>query len=75
MLPVKNQKLRNAIAGRGLTQRQVSFALGVSEGFLSSVIRGYKKPPDSLVERLSFFFGQKPDDLFPGNYGSNHQNR
>ena len=64
MYPVRNQPLRNMIASKGQTQRMIAFALGISEGFLSSIINGYKKPSAETKKKLCLFLGESSEKLF-----------
>jgi len=58
-----NVKLKSILFGRGISQRQLAFQLGVDENSISRLIR-YNIGPDSLRDEVAKVIGVDRGELF-----------
>lgn len=56
-----SQSLASLRKGKGLSQKEVAAALGISQATYSTYERGRTEPPAELMIRLSFFYGVSVD--------------
>lgn len=50
-----SEKLKALMAQRGVSQTELARVAGVSEAFVSYVIRGYKMPSVDVLKRIADF--------------------
>ena len=62
--PEQNLNLLTAIRQRGLTQKAVARATGLSESKLSNILNGWIVPSAKEKKNLSFFLNEKPSKIF-----------
>ena len=56
------QHLREA---RGLTQREIARAVGISSATLSRIEAGCRQPSAAIAQKLAGIFGFEVEELFP----------
>jgi len=56
-----SQSLANLRKGKGLSQKEVAAALGISQATYSTYERGRTEPPMELLVRLSYYYGVSLD--------------
>lgn len=56
-------KLKNVLEQKGIQQKDLANEVGVSEAFMSYIIKGYKQPSVTLLKRMSEYLGVPMDDL------------
>ena len=56
-----SQSLASLRKGKGLSQKEVATALGISQATYSTYERGRTEPPMELLVRLSYFYGVSLD--------------
>jgi len=61
----RRQAFRKYRNKRGVSQREASIDLGVSEGHIRNIESGRGNPDAVLLFKLSKYYGAKPEDLFP----------
>ncbi len=59
-----NTKLKMALLEKGLTQRDLSFEIGISESVISTILNGYRQPGTDLKAKIAEYLGAKSDSLF-----------
>ena len=58
-----NEKLKAVLNEKGIKQKELAEAVGVSEPFITYLIKGYKQPSVTLLKRMADFLQVKMDDL------------
>lgn len=64
MKAMPNIKLKTILISRGVTQRELSFSIGLDESRLSRIVRGYEKPTPEVQEAIAEFFDLPEEELF-----------
>ena len=58
-----NQKLKELMEKHNTTQAEWAEVAGVSQAFMSYVMKGYKVPSVAVLKRIADYFGVSLDDL------------
>lgn len=58
-----NQKLKELMEKNNTTQTELAEVAGVSQAFMSYVMKGYKVPSVAVLKRIADYFGVSLDDL------------
>lgn len=56
-------KLKTVLEQKGILQKDLADEVGVSEAFMSYIIKGHKQPSVALLKRMSEYLGVPMDDL------------
>lgn len=56
-------KLENVLKAKGVSQAKLAEDVGVSQAFVSYMIKGHKQPSVALLKRMSEYLGVPMDDL------------
>lgn len=56
-------KLLVALYEKKVTQKELADAVGVSQGFISYLVKGQKKPSVELLKRIAEFLGMTMESL------------
>ena len=59
-----NLVLKSSIYAKFPTQSDFAEAIGVSEGFVSKIIRGRRTLPKNERQRWATVLGKRPEDIF-----------
>lgn len=68
-----NIRLKTRIIEKGISQIELSRQLGIDDGHLSNIIRGWKKAPDDLKQRIAAALGSDTNWLFGDSVGDSHE--
>lgn len=58
-----NEKIKLELAKQNITQVQLAEAVGVSQAFISGVIKGYKMPSVPLLKRIADYLNATVDEI------------
>nr|DAE65430.1 MAG TPA: hypothetical protein [Caudoviricetes sp.] len=56
-------KLENVLKAKGVSQAKLAEDVGVSQAFVSYMIKGYKQPSVTLLKRMAEYLGVTADEL------------
>ena len=56
-------KLENVLKAKGVSQAKLAEDVGVSQEFVSYMIKGYKQPSVTLLKRMAEYLGVTADEL------------
>ncbi|WP_258359980.1 helix-turn-helix transcriptional regulator [Moorella sulfitireducens] len=68
---MRNEKMYQLRRERGLTQKKVALAVGITQSAYAMIERGRRNPRKDTMKKLADFFGLTVDDLFFSNI--NHE--
>lgn len=57
------EKLRRLMKERGISQKELSEQAGVSQAFISHVLKGYKVPSVAVLKRIADYFETSADEF------------
>lgn len=63
------QDIQKLLDAKGWSQMELARQSGVSQGHISSIIRGEKQPTVTIIEKLATAFGMRPGELLDGDSG------
>ena len=58
-----NKKLRQLMEQNNTTQTELAEVAGVSQAFMSYIMKGYKVPSGAVLKRIADYFGVSMDEL------------
>lgn len=58
-----NEKLRRIVFEKNIKQRDLAEAAGVSQAFMSGILKGYKQPSLAVMKRIADYVGVTIDEL------------
>lgn len=58
-----NKKLKKLLEDKNITQKQLAEAAGVTQPFMSNVLKGYKIPSANVLKRMADYLGVTIDYL------------
>lgn len=58
-----NKKLRQLMEQNNTTQTELAEVAGVSQAFMSYIMKGYKVPSVAVLKRIADYFGVSMDEL------------
>ncbi|GAW91173.1 helix-turn-helix domain-containing protein [Calderihabitans maritimus] len=61
---MRNEKMYRLRIERGLTQREVAEAVGISQSAYAMIEGGHRHPRKAIEKKLADFFGVTVDELF-----------
>lgn len=61
---MRNERMHALRLERGLTQKQVAQAVGITQSAYAMIEGGHRYPRKSVAKRLANFFGVTVDELF-----------
>lgn len=56
-------KLENVLKAKGVSQAKLAEDVGVSQAFVSYMIKGYKQPSVTLLKRMAEYLDVTADEL------------
>ena len=59
-----NVKLKSELFTRGLSQQELSFAIGIDGSQISKIVRGWQSPKPETRKKISEFLKVRESDLF-----------
>ena len=59
-----NIRLKTELLKQGVSQIKLARKLGIDDGYLSNIIRGWKKPTNELQEKIANELGKPKSVLF-----------
>ncbi|WP_064774358.1 MULTISPECIES: helix-turn-helix transcriptional regulator [Moorella] len=68
---MRNEKMYQLRRERGLTQKKVAIAVGITQSAYAMIERGQRYPRKDTMKKLADFFGLTVDELFFSN--NNHE--
>ena len=48
-----NVRLKTKLIERGISQIELAHELGIDDGYISNIIRGWRNPPDNLKRQIA----------------------
>lgn len=57
------KKLKKILDDKGIQQQDLAVAVGVSQAFISYVIKGFKEPSINVLKRMAEYLNVKVDEL------------
>lgn len=64
MKAIPNIRLKSLLLACGVTQRDLSFSIGLDESRLSRIIRGYERATPEIQQAIAEFFKLDLDEIF-----------
>lgn len=61
---MRNEKMYQLRRERGLTQKKVAMAVGITQSAYAMIERGRRYPRKDTMKKLADFFGLSVDELF-----------
>lgn len=58
-----NEKLRKIVFERNIKQSDLAEAAGVSQPFMSNILKGYKQPSLAVMKRIADYLALTIDEL------------
>lgn len=58
-----NEKLKAVLETKNISQVELADNIGVSQAFVSYMIKGYKQPSVTLLKRMAEYLGVTADEL------------
>lgn len=58
-----NEKLKAVLDKKNISQVELADNIGVSQAFVSYMIKGYKQPSVTLLKRMAEYLGVTVDEL------------
>lgn len=58
-----NEKLKAVLDKKNISQVELAESVGVSQAFVSYMIKGYKQPSVTLLKRMAEYLGATVDEL------------
>lgn len=58
-----NEKLKAVLDKKNISQVELAEGVGVSQAFVSYMIKGYKQPSVTLLKRMAEYLGVTVDEL------------
>lgn len=62
-----NKKIKELIEKNNVSQATLAEIAGVSQAFISCVLKGYKTPSVAVLKRIADYFGVSLDELVSEN--------
>ena len=60
---MNTEAIQKLIQEKNIQQSELAKAVGVSEAFISGLIKGYKMPSGGLLKQIADYFGVTVDSL------------
>lgn len=60
---MNTEKLKEILVEKNIEQQTLAEAVGVTQAFISYVIKGYKTPSIAVMKRIADFLGITVDEL------------
>lgn len=58
-----NEKIRKLLDEKSITQVELAQAVGVSQAFISGIVKGYKMPSVPLLKRIADYLKVSVDEI------------
>ena len=62
--PIGDKNIKHVLVDKNITQKELAEAMGVSDGYISYVVNGYKIPSAEMRKKIARVLGVKEKEIF-----------